>query len=183
MKFKKVLLIAVTIGVAYMLYGAFIGVSEPVDDFTPVFPVMPPQQEPPDIPAAVVTFSYSFWVISLGDATGQVTSFTANIETYDQYDQMRVYERVKFGTGWFGPPPSASVTDLKVNITMGGPGGQYCWEKDIGSFQNGATISGESGRAVIWYEGSYGALLWITALVDGQFTVLCGQSITVEVSV
>ena len=181
MKFKRLLMIAVAIAAVYMLYGTFVGFSKPVDDFIPYFPDIP-ETEPPDFPAGVATFSYSFIVLGPYGVTATSISFTANVETYDQYDQMRVYERVKFDVGSFGPPSPPSVSALKVNITMGGNGGQYCWEKDIGSFQYGATISGESGRAVLDYGGSYGASFTVTALVDGKLTVLGIQSLTFEVS-
>ena len=183
MKFKRLLMIAVAIAAVYMLYGAFVGYSKPVDDFHFIPPVLPPQPDPPDFPAGVVTFSYSFIVLGPDGAIATSISFTANLETYDQYDQMRVYERVKFDTGSLFGSGSTTVTDLTVNITMGGPGGGWSWEKAIGSFRYGAKLSGETGRAVLEYEGSYGALLQIRALVNGSPTVLGSKSITVEVSV
>ena len=186
MKLKRIGTLLVIAVVAYVLYGSLVGFSSAVDDFEedPNFDIDIPTQPTPDFPAAVVTFSYGFYVLGPYGVTATISEFTANIESYSQYDEARVYERSKFDlTGWFGPPSAPSVADLMVNITRGGAGGHWCWEKDVGSFQYGATISGETGRLVVEYAGSYGALIQITALVGGQFTVLGSQSITVEVSV
>lgn len=195
---KSVSLVVVIIAIL-LVYGTVVGFSHAVSDFDHVpssdpgvVPVPPPapQPQPPPAPAlpdpvAFLIFTYSFTVNNPFGPYATVTTFECAVHPYSEYGSMKVYEREPIFSFWSPPsiPSAAVVTDLSVNISIGGSGGQWFWSDSVDSWQYSTVITGKTGRAVIDYEGTYQALVVITAKVNGKVTVLGGKTISVVVNV
>ena len=165
MKWTRIVIVCLVIGMLVLGYFAFVGVSEPVDD------VNDTDDDPTNAerdPTAYGIIHVSVEVDNAVDRyTGDITDAYVTVYDYLSFDEGRLYQNQKYRPlGWFS---DNMIVWVIVQIT--GPGQfQFTWESDHSEFSlsewGHKTLTFTSGRCFFWDKGDYS--LSIKAFADGD---------------